>query len=44
MWDISGYLHALNFVIVKSALHSVQEEDVKMGSRVFSLVQFKREV
>ncbi len=33
MWDIFGYLHTLNFVIVKSALHSVKE-DVKMGTGV----------
>lgn len=28
MWDIFGFLYTLNFVIVRSALHSVGE-DVK---------------
>lgn len=30
MWNIFGYSHTLNFVIVKSALHSLWE-DVKIG-------------
>lgn len=37
MWDIFGYFG--NFIIVKSALHLVKE-DVKMGTRVFSWVNF----